>query len=58
MARDITKTAAFAFRMCIEELQRTEQENPFQVCTPSGAYVEHFALSLVFECYVLNSCCG
>jgi hypothetical protein len=31
MARDICKTAAFAFRMCIEEMQRTEQENPFQV---------------------------
>eukprot|EP00730_Choanoeca_flexa_P005658 TRINITY_DN11993_c0_g1_i10.p1 TRINITY_DN11993_c0_g1~~TRINITY_DN11993_c0_g1_i10.p1 ORF type:complete len:1151 (+),score=343.28 TRINITY_DN11993_c0_g1_i10:249-3701(+) len=30
MARDICKTAAFAFRMCIEELQRNEQENPFQ----------------------------
>lgn len=31
VARDITKTAAFAFRICIEEMQRVERDNPFEV---------------------------
>lgn len=31
VARDVTKTAAFAFRICIEEMQRVERDNPFEV---------------------------
>jgi hypothetical protein len=43
VARDITKTAAFAFRICIEEMQRVDQNNPFQATTKS-----HVDLSSLF----------
>ncbi|EGD76512.1 TK/HMTK protein kinase [Salpingoeca rosetta] len=34
-AREICKTAAFAFKICMEEMQRAEADNPFNATTKS-----------------------